>query len=127
MLNCLLVTGDKTVRDAVKVGLEQTQNFDVQIVEEQWAAEVSRNKEFDAVICECTLTDGRDGVELLGEVRESQPDAAFVLITRTRTQSRYLARERQTLGITGFIQVPIEPVEFFRAVMRLTERIHTSA
>ena len=127
MLRCLLITADRAVRDAVKVGLEQTQAHEVDVVEDQWALEAVRNGGYQIVLCECTLSDGRDGVELLSEMRTQLPDAAFLLITRTRTQSRYLARERQTLGISAFVQVPIEPVEFFRAIMRVSDRLATTA
>lgn len=127
MLRCLLITNDRAVRDAIQVGLEQTQGHEVDVVEDTWAAEAARNGQYDMVLCECTLSDGRDGVELLGELRSLLPDAALLLITRTRTQSRYLARERQSLGISAFIQVPIEPVEFFRAITRVSDRVGATA
>lgn len=127
MLRCLLITNDRSVRDTLQVGLEQTQSHTVDVVEDTWAVEAARNNPYDIVLCECTLSDGRDGVELLGELRQMMPDAALLLITRTRTQSRYLARERQSLGISAFVQVPIEPVEFFRAITRVSDRIATTA
>ncbi len=127
MIRCLLVTGDKAVRDSVKVGLEQTQAYEVDVVENNWALDAAKNNEYAAVVCECQLSDGRDGLELLSDIRGLLPDASFLLISRTRTQSRYLSREKQTLGINGFIQIPIEPAEFFRSVIRLAEKIQAEA
>ena len=125
MLRCLLVTADAVVRDMVKVGLEQTQLVDVEFVEDAWALEMAKSEPFEIVIAEYSLADGSDGVELLAQIRSELPDAELLLITRTRTQSRYLAREKQTLGIYGFVHVPIDPVEFFRTIARLLDRIQT--
>ena len=127
MIRSLLITNDKSVRDVVKVGLEQTQNHEVTVVEDGWALEAVKNATYHLILCESTLSDGRDGVELLTQIRTFVPEATFMLITRTRTQSRYLARERQSLGIAAFVQIPIEPVEFFRAVGRVSERVATTA
>jgi CheY-like chemotaxis protein len=127
MIRSLLITADKAIRDVVKIGLEQTQNHEVTVVEDNWALETVKSAGFDLVLCESTLSDGRDGVDLLTQIRTYLPEAAFMLITRTRTQSRYLARERQSLGISAFVQIPIEPVDFFRAIGRVSERVGATA
>jgi DNA-binding NarL/FixJ family response regulator len=127
MIRCLLITPERTVRDQIRVGLEQTQAFEIEWVSDDCAVEAVRTNDYDAVICDTSLADGGDGLELVGELRPILPDATFMLITRTRTQSRYLSRERQSLGVAGFLQVPIEPVDFFRSVARLAERLQAAA
>ncbi len=127
MIQCLLVSGDTTVRDIVRVGLEQTQAFEVETAEDRWALQLCRATPYDVVVADTTLGDGSDGVELLRQVREICPGAEFMLITRSKTQSRYLSRDKQEINIASFLTVPITATEFFRSVKRLMERCGTVA
>ena len=126
MIRCLIVTADKTVRDTVKVGLDQTQAFEVECAEDAWALEMVRASPYQVVVADSTLGDGSDGIELLRRVRDVSADAELLLVTRSKTQNRYLTRDKQQLGIYAFLQAPIEPFEFFKVVARLLERLGTS-
>lgn len=123
MIRCLLVTGDQSVRDLVKAGLDQTQSFAVDFAQDSWARELVRSTDYRVVIADGTLADGSEGVELLAEVRRILPDSELVLLTRSRTQSRYLAREKQSVGIHAFLQIPVEPRAFFKAIGGLVKKV----
>lgn len=127
MIPCLLVTSDKGVRDVLKVGLEQTQTFTVDTVDDTWATEMVRSKPYEVVIVDPQRADGGDGTQILTEIRGLAPDANLLLVARGRSQNRFLARERQQLGIYALVHVPVEPVEFFETIARLLERIAQQA
>ena len=127
MLPCLLITSDTAVRDTVKVGLDQTGTLEVDVSEDQWAVEMARTRPYRVVIADTALADGTDGFDLLRRIREVSPRAELLLVTRNRNQSRHLSRDKQQLGLCGFIHVPVEPTEFFRTVGRLLERLGNTA
>ncbi|MCE9635669.1 MAG: response regulator [Planctomycetes bacterium] len=123
MIPCLLVTADTAIRDVLKVGLDQTGAFHVDVAEDQWAIEMARSKPYRVVIADTSLSDGSDGLELLRRVREVAADAELLFIARNRNQSRHLGRDKQQLGLYGFIHVPVEPIEYYRLLARLLERV----
>jgi DNA-binding NtrC family response regulator len=122
MIRCLLVAGEKQARDAIKVGLAQTGAFEIDLAEDAWAVEMAKAKDYQVVVADTTLADGSDGLDLLRRVREVLPQAEFLLVVRM-TQGRYLARDKQELGIYAFVRFPIEALDFFRTVGRLLERL----
>lgn len=122
MIPCLLVTADPAARDVIKVGLDQTQAFQVDVAEDEWAVEMARSKAYRVIIADADLTK-MDGLELLRQAREIRPDAELLLIARNRNQTRHLMRDKQQLALYGFVHLPVEPLEFFKMVARLLERI----
>lgn len=127
MIACLLVTADTAVRDVLKVGLDQTGAFDVDLAEDQWAVEMAKSKAYRVVIADTSLGDGTDGLELLRRIRDVSPDAELLYIARNRNQSRHLNRDKQSLGLYGFVHVPVEPLEYYRTLARLLERMGAAA
>jgi CheY-like chemotaxis protein len=126
MIPCLLITADPAVRDTVKVGLDQLGSFEIELAEDMWAVEMVRNRPYRVVVCDATLADGSDGLEVLRRIREVSGDAELLFICRDRTLGRNLGREKQQLGLYGVLYVPVEPVEFFRTLARLMERLGAS-
>lgn len=122
-MRCLIVTPDKIARDVIKTGFEQTGKVTVETCDDSWALELLHDQTYGIVVADTELGDGTDGLGLLAAVRERCPDAELLLITRSRNESRYLSRERHTLGIYAFIQVPVEPAEFYKTLSRLFERV----
>lgn len=122
-MRCLIVSPDKVARDVIKTGFEQTGKVTVECCEDSWALELLHDHAYDIVVADTQLGDGTDGLALLTEVRNRCPNAELMLIARSRTESRYLSRERHTLGIGAFIHLPIEPTEFFKSIARLFERV----
>jgi DNA-binding NtrC family response regulator len=123
MIQCLLVAGDKPARDTIKVGLDQTGAFEVDTAEDAWAVEMAKAKQYQVVVSDTTLGDGTDGLELLRRVRGVLPSAELLMIARNKGQSRFLAQDRQALGIYAFLQFPVEKAEFFKTIARLLERV----
>jgi DNA-binding response OmpR family regulator len=78
MIPCLLVTADTAVRDVLKVGLDQTGAFQVDVAEDQWAVEMAKSKAYRVVVADASLSDGSDGLELLRKVREVSHDAELL-------------------------------------------------
>ena len=122
MIPCLVVTADPAARDVIKVGLDHTQSFQVDVAEDEWAVEMARSKPYRVVIADADLT-ALDGLELLRRVREVRPEAELLLIARNRNQTRHLLRDKQQLALYGFVHLPVDPLEFFKMTVRLLERI----
>ncbi len=123
MIGCLLVTADKRARDVIKVGLDQAGAFEVDVAEDEWALEVARTRMYQLAVVDTTLAGGADGVEVLRRLREILPSAELLLISRNKAEARQMLRDRQQLGLYGFVHLPIEPRDFFRLVGRLASRL----
>ncbi len=119
MLRCLIVTGDKPVRDAIHVGLQPLQQCEISTAEGRWVLQGLREDPIDLVIADARLGDGTDGTEFLREVRELQPDARLMLIAHGKAGSRLSGRERDEIGLCGVVRVPITTSEFFRNIARV--------
>lgn len=122
MISCLLVTADPVARDLIKVGLEQTQAFEIDVAEDGWAVEMARSKVYRVAIVDAELT-AADGLEILRQLREVRGDSELLLIARNRNQTRHLLRDKHQLALYGFVYIPIDPLEFFKMTARLLERI----
>jgi DNA-binding NtrC family response regulator len=122
VIQCLVVTGDPAARDVVRVGLEQTQACQVDVAEDAWALDMTETKPYRVIVADGTLADGADGLELLRKMRERLPESELLLVTRNRNQARYLARDKQQLGLCGYIHLPVDAGEFFKTVARVLER-----
>lgn len=127
MIPCLLITADTSVRDQIKVGLDQTGAFQVDTAEDTWAVEMAKNKGYRVVIADTSLGDGADGLEILRRIREVSSDAELLFIARNRNQSRQLTRDKQQIGLYGFFHVPVDTLEFYGTLARLLDRLGASA
>jgi DNA-binding NtrC family response regulator len=123
MIPCLLVTAEKQARDVIKVGLDQAGAFEVDVAEDSWALEMVRAKPYQVVIADGSLGDGADGLEFLTRVREILPHAEVLLISRSKGQAKYAGRDRQKLGVYAYVQFPLEPLDFFKTLGRLVDRM----
>lgn len=123
MIQCLVITGDPAARDVVRTGLEQTQACEVDVAEDAWALEMAETRPYRVVVADGTLADGADGLDVLKKMRERLPEAELLLITRNRNQARYLARDKQQLGLTGYVHLPVDAGEFFKTIARVLERV----
>lgn len=126
MLTCLIVTPDKPVRDALRVGFEQLQKFDIRTADGDLARDLIEAHAYDLVIADQRLGDGTDGLEFLHEVRHALPDAQLALISHGKA-NRVSPKDRDALDLAAVFRVPIATAEFFSTVARLQERFATSA
>src|ERR671921_2098129 len=84
------------------------------------ALELLRAEPADLVVSDVKMPD-MDGIELLRRLRETQPDAAVVLMTAFATVDT--AREAFKLGADDFIQKPFDVDELKLIVEKALERL----
>ena len=122
MLKVLLIEHDKQNRDIIKVGLENFQEFEVDFADDAWAVDMAREKTYDLVIANLKLGERVDGMALVKEIREFDPDVEILLLTHGRS-SRLLSKEKALSDITGLIPLPIDEMSFFKTISRVKDRI----
>jgi DNA-binding NtrC family response regulator len=74
---------------------------------------------FDLVLLDINLP-GRDGIELLGIIRDRAPDTAVVMMTAFATVETAVSALR--LGATDYVMKPFEPEQILHVVARIEER-----
>ena len=108
----LLVDDEPNILEALQRVLRLTRApWDVEVAPGADAAlQALRTNDFDLVVCD-VLMPGRDGLELLAEVRaqESTRDLPVIILTGAREPS--LKRRALDLGATDLLTKPIDPDE----------------
>ncbi len=126
MLTCLIVTPDAPVRDAIRVGLEQLQSFEIRGADGDLARDLIEAHAYDLVIADSQLGDGTDGMTFLHEVRGALPDTQLALITHGKA-GRVSPKDRDRLDLAAVFRAPLATAEFFSTVARMMERFSTAA
>lgn len=108
------------VRDQIKVGLQQFSEFTVTWGEGYAAINELRQRPYDVVFIGCD-SKGEECVRLLKHLRSFDHTTEVIVISGQRT-ARDLHGEKTKMNISGFLQTPINVVEFFRVVGRLRAR-----
>ena len=111
---------DRLVRDQIKVGLQQFSEFAVTWGEGYAAINELRQRPYDVVFVGCDNKDD-ECVRLLAHLRSFDRTTELVVVCGQRT-ARDLHAEKSKMNIMGFVQTPINIVEFFRVVGRLRAR-----
>lgn len=111
---------DRLVRDQIKVGLQQFSEFTVTWGEGYAAINELRQRPYDVVFVGCDNKDD-ECVRLLKHLRSFDRTTEVIVISGQRT-ARELHAEKTKMNISGFLQTPINVVEFFRVVGRLRAR-----
>lgn len=119
-MDILLVESDHYVRDQVKVGLQQFQEFSVTWGEGYAGLNELRQRRFDCVFLGVD-PNGQDGILLLDHMRGFDRTTELVVMTSAR-QAKSMAGIKARYGIMGFIHTPIVVDEFFRFLGRFRER-----
>ena len=127
MIPCLFVSGDRQVHDVVKVGLDQTGAFALDLADDAWALDMVKARRYQVVIADSTLSDGSDGLDFLTEVRAVLPDAELLLVARGKGKERLASRDKQKLGVYAAIAFPVDTLEFFKTLGRLLDRLGHAA
>ena len=109
------------MRDQIKVGLQQFPEFTVTCGEGIAAINELRQKSYDCVFLGVAPDDQAEGVRLLETLRSFDRTTEVLVVT-----SGKVAKDMQGLkgrmSINGFVQVPVDVTDFFRAVARFRER-----
>lgn len=119
-MDILLVESDRYVRDLVKVGLQQFQEFTVTWGEEYAGLNELRQRRFDCVFLGVDPA-GEEGIQLLDHMRSFDRTTELVVMAGSR-QIKSMAGIKARYGIVGFIHTPIVVADFFRFLGRFRER-----
>lgn len=111
---------DRLVRDQIKVGLQQFSEFTVTWGEGYAAINELRQRHYDVVFVGCDNKDD-ECVRLLHHLRSFDRLTEAIVVCGQRT-ARELHAEKTKLNVSGFVQTPINVMEFFRVVGRLRAR-----
>ncbi len=125
MFHALIVTPDPRTRDIVKVGLEQTGALTVESVEVDAALKTLTNATFNLLVVDSTLKEEGDGLDFVGRALEIASETEVLLIAREEKKSKRPAKSAAAHGIAGTLRLPVDPVEFFKTIARVLERIHS--
>ncbi len=118
-MDILLVESDRYVRDQVKVGLQQFQEFTVTWGEGYAGLNELRQRRFDCVFL--GVEAGEEGIQLLDHIRSFDRTTELVVMTGSR-QAKSMAGIKARYGIVGFIHTPLVVADFFRFLGRFRER-----
>jgi DNA-binding NtrC family response regulator len=102
-MNILLIDDDEWIRDAMRIFFETESCKIIALETAEEALNMISQQEYDIVICDYKLP-GLNGLTLLKEVRQTQPNALTVLITAYKTDA--LVSEAKKTGVHGFIAKP---------------------
>jgi DNA-binding NtrC family response regulator len=119
-MDILLVVRDCLMRDQIKVGLQQFEDFTVTTGEGYSAINDLRQVHYDCVFLEIDPRD-QEGRRLFSHLRSFDRTTEVVVVTVPR-HAKELAGEKTKMNIVSFLHRPINVTDFFRLVGRLRSR-----
>ena len=119
-MEVLLVEKDPLVRDQVKVGLQQCQEFTVIVGHGHAGINEVRGRHFDCVFLGVDPRQ-KDTVKLLHHLRSFDATTELFVLAAPRSM-RDLAIEKSKFNIHTFVQTPIGVRELFGLLGRFLER-----
>lgn len=119
-MDVLLVEKDPLVRDLIKVGLQQFEEFQVTVGRGYAGINELRSRHFDCVFLGLDPAD-KHGLRLLQHLR-SFDTATELYVMAPMAALRDLAAEKAKFGIHSFLGTPVDAKEFFGLVGRFLER-----
>jgi DNA-binding response OmpR family regulator len=114
-MKTLLIESQRSIRDLVKVALQQFADAEVETAEDNWALEMAREKAYDMLVVSDHLAHPGDGLLLLKDLREQGFKVPAVVISRDRGEA--LGRERSNLNIAAVVNIPIDTVDLFKSIV----------
>jgi DNA-binding NarL/FixJ family response regulator len=119
MARILLVEHDNALRDTIATILQRERDLEV-IVEAGSAAEcrsfISSGQGFDGAIVDLSLPDG-DGAELIGDLREANPNASLMALTTSLEQHDHT--RAMDAGVEEVVSMEESMEEIVEAMRRL--------
>ena len=120
MARLLVVDDEEGVREFLAEALQRDGHDVTQAADGHEAQRLLRERAFDLLLTDLRMP-GPDGLELLREVRASQPELEVILLTAHGTVGS--AVEAMKLGAHDYLQKPVEsPLELRLVVRRALER-----
>lgn len=119
-MEALLVVKDPLIRDQVKVGLQQFDEFHVTVGHGRTGISEARGRMFDCVFLGVDPRE-KETVRLLQHLRSfDQSSELFVLTDPLNIKD--MAVDKSKYDIHSFVQTPLQPKEFFGLLGRFLER-----
>lgn len=119
-MEVLLVEKDPLIRDQVKVGLQQFEEFHVTVGHGHAGVSEARSKRFDCIVLGVEPRD-KDSVKLLQHLRSFDKTTELFVLTSPRNV-KDMAVDKSKYDIHSFVQTPIVVKEFFGLLGRFLER-----
>lgn len=119
-MEVLIVERDPLVRDQVKVGLQQFDEFHVTVGVGHAGISEARSKSFDAVFLGIDPR-RKDSGKLLQHLRSFDQSVELFVLTDQRNV-KDMAVDKSRYDIHSFVNKPIVPREFFGLIGRFLER-----
>lgn len=119
-MEVLLVEKDPHVRDQVKVGLQQFQQFHVTCGDGYAAVNELRQRYFDCVFLGVNPRD-KESLRLLQHLRSFDQTTELVVLTNAR-HVKDMSGDKTRFNINSFLRTPLDVKEFFSFVGRFLER-----
>ena len=121
MVKILFIEGDSTTRDAIKVALDQFKGFEGEFVTVQDCLDHLTEGRYHVVFVEDAPSPG-ETFELLETMSREESRLPVVVIAEEVT-IKNLLHDKKRLNISAFLRKPLDPVEVFRLLNRLREKI----
>jgi len=119
-MEVLLVEKDPLIRDQVKVGLQQFEEFHVTVGHGHAGVSQARSKRFDCVFLGVDPRE-KDTVKLLQHLRSFDKTTELFVLTAPRNV-KDMAVDKTKFDVHSFVQTPILVKEFFGLLGRFLER-----
>ena len=119
-MRVLIVEKDHSVRDRVKVALQQFDGVSVDFAEDSWALELAKENEYDLLVITDRLEVPGDGLTLLKELRTGGLAAPALLLSRDRGD---VSIARELPNVATVLTVPPDTVEIFKAIVTIQLRL----
>ena len=119
-MEVLLVEKDPLIRDMVKVGLQQFDEFQVTVGSGHAGVSEARGKIFDCVFLGADPRE-KDTMKLLQHLRSFDTTTELFVLTAPRNV-KDMTVEKSKYDIHSFVQTPIVVKEFFGLLGRFIER-----
>ena len=119
-MEVLLVEKDPLIRDQVKVGLQQFDEFHVTVGQGPAGVNEARSRVFDCVFLGIDPRQ-KDTVKLLQHLRSFDTTTELFVLTASRNV-KDMAVDKSKYNVHSFLQTPIDVREFFGLLGRFLER-----
>lgn len=119
-MEVLLVEKDPLIRDQVKVGLQQFEEFHVTVGQGHAGVSKARSKRFDCVFLGVDPRE-KDTVKVLQHLRSFDKTTELFILTAPRNV-KDMAVDKSKYDIHSFVPTPVAVKEFFGMLGRFLER-----
>ena len=120
-MRVLIVEKDHSVRDRVKVALQQFDGVAVDLAEDGWALELAKENQYDLLVITDRLEVPGDGIALLKDLRTGGLAAPALLLSRDRGD---VSIARELHNVATVLTVPPDTVEIFKCIVTVQQRMN---